>query len=85
MNSLIDKVLGSAKTALKNLWKAPQNKYHTMHFEGKNYINGKWRDTSETYTKLNPATGKTQGTFPLSGHMEEEMATESARNTFPWW
>ena len=56
-----------------------------MQFEGKNYINGKWQATEEMYTKLNPATGKSQGTFPLSGHMEVEMATESARNTFPKW
>jgi len=78
-------VLDSAKTVLKSLWKAPQNKYHTMYFEGKNYINGKWRGTHQTYSKLNPATGKPQGTFPLSGNMEVEMATESARNTFLKW
>jgi len=56
-----------------------------MNFEGRNYINGKWQTTAETYTKLNPATGKAQGAFPLSGHMEVEMAVESARNTFRKW
>jgi len=56
-----------------------------MYFEGKNYINGKWQGARQAYTKLNPATGKPQGSFPLSGHMEVEMATESARNTFLKW
>ena len=56
-----------------------------MNFEGRNYINGKWKATAEMYTKLNPATGKAQGAFPLSGHMEVEMAVESARRTFHKW
>ncbi|MAH50995.1 aldehyde dehydrogenase [Candidatus Pacearchaeota archaeon] len=84
MNSLIEKALGSAKTALKSLWNQPNN-YHFMNFEGRNYINGKWKATAEMYTKLNPATGKAQGAFPLSGHTEVEMAVESARRTFHKW
>ena len=54
-------------------------------FEGKNYINGKWGTTNQTYPKLNPATGKSLGDFPLSDHMEVEMAVESARRTFSSW
>ena len=53
--------------------------------EGKNYINGKWQTTDQTYTNLNPATGKVLGTFPLSGPMEVKMAIESARRTFHKW
>tara|TARA_R100000808_G_scaffold1950_1_gene8197 strand:- start:8582 stop:10117 length:1536 start_codon:yes stop_codon:yes gene_type:complete len=54
-------------------------------FEGRNYINGKWQATDEMYTKINPATGKAQGAFPLSGPIEVETAIESARSTFKKW
>jgi aldehyde dehydrogenase (NAD+) len=85
MNSLIEKAWGSVKTALNTSWKVPKN-YHNMNLEGKNYINGKWQQaTEEMYTKLNPATGKAQGVFPLSGPMEVEMAVEAARRTFHKW
>jgi len=75
------------QSMLKALWKAQKNysHYHTMQFEGRNYINGRWLTTKETYSELNPATGKTQGTFPKSGPMEVEMAVESARTTFKKW
>ena len=56
-----------------------------MQFEGRNYIDGKWRTTEETYTKINPSTAETQGTFPLSGPMEVEIAVETARRTFNKW
>tara|TARA_Y100000310_G_scaffold345553_1_gene466433 strand:- start:1237 stop:2766 length:1530 start_codon:yes stop_codon:yes gene_type:complete len=56
-----------------------------MQFEGKNYINGRWKTTSETYTKINPSTGKTLGILPNSGPMEVEIAVESARRTFHKW
>jgi aldehyde dehydrogenase (NAD+) len=84
MNSLIEKALGSARTVLKSLWNQPNN-YHFMQFEGKNYINGKWQEAHHMYTKLNPSTGKAQGAFPLSGHIEVETAVESARRTFHKW
>tara|TARA_R100000458_G_C8266225_1_gene241235 strand:+ start:268 stop:1818 length:1551 start_codon:yes stop_codon:yes gene_type:complete len=54
-------------------------------FEGRNYINGEWKETAEMYTKINPATGKAQGAFPLSGPIEVETAVESARRTFKKW
>ena len=36
------------------------------HFQGRNYINGEWETSSEMYEKINPATGKCQGSFPMS-------------------
>ena len=54
-------------------------------FIGKNFINGKWKTASESYDKLNPATGKRLGLFPLSGPIEVETAIESARRTFHRW
>ena len=75
------------KLMSKDLWKVPRNYnyYHTMQFEGKNYINGRWADTEEMYTKLNPASGKPQGVFPKSGPIEVEIAVEAARKTFKKW
>ena len=37
-------------------------------FEGQNYINGKWIPikNEDTYSKINPATGKYLGLFPKS-------------------
>jgi aldehyde dehydrogenase (NAD+) len=54
-------------------------------FEGRNYINGEWRATADMYTKLNPATGKAQGAFPLSNKSEVEKALLSARKAFRTW
>jgi aldehyde dehydrogenase (NAD+) len=54
-------------------------------FEGRNFINGEWRSTPEMYTKINPATGKAQGTFPLSGPSEVGKAVLSARRAFKSW
>ena len=54
-------------------------------FEGRNYINGEWRATPEMYTKINPATGKAQGAFPLSCKAEVNKALVSARNAFKKW
>ena len=54
-------------------------------FEGRNYINGEWRATSEMYTKINPATGKAQGAFPNSGPSEVSKAVLSARKAFKKW
>jgi len=54
-------------------------------FEGRNYINGEWRATSEMYTKINPATGKAQGAYPNSGPSEVSKAVLSARKAFKKW
>ena len=54
-------------------------------FEGRNYINGEWRATAEMYSKINPATGKAQGAFPLSGPSEIKKAVVSARKAFKTW
>ena len=37
------------------------------------------------YTKINPATGKAQGAFPLSCKAEVNKALVSARNAFKKW
>lgn len=54
-------------------------------FEGRNYINGEWRATAEMYTKVNPATGKAQGAFPMSNKSEVEKALLCARRAFKTW
>tara|TARA_Y100000593_G_scaffold35778_1_gene69856 strand:- start:11725 stop:13263 length:1539 start_codon:yes stop_codon:yes gene_type:complete len=54
-------------------------------FEGRNYINGEWRATSEMYTKINPSTGKAQGAFPSSGPSEVAKAVLCARKAFRKW
>ena len=82
MNSLIEKALGSAKTALKRLWKVLDN---NMDFEGRNYINGEWEATSEMYAKINPSTGKTQGAFPLTGPSDVGKAVLAAKTAFKKW
>ena len=69
---------------LMDLWKA-LNGNSMRDFEGRNYINGEWRATPEMYTKINPATGKAQGAFPLSGPNEVSKAVLTARNTFKKW
>ena len=69
---------------LKDLWKALKGN-SMRDFEGRNYINGEWRATPEMYTKINPATGKAQGAFPLSGPNEVSKAILTARNTFKKW
>ena len=68
----------------KDSWKAL--KVNSMRdFEGRNYINGEWKATPEMYTKLNPATGKAQGCFPMSGEPEVHQALLSARKAFRSW
>ena len=69
---------------LKDLWNALKGN-SMRDFEGRNYINGEWRATPEMYTKINPATGKAQGAFPLSGPNEVSKAILTARNTFKKW
>ena len=56
-----------------------------MQFEGRNYINNEWRATSEMYTKINPATGKALGAFPLSGPSDVSKAVLHARKAFKKW
>ena len=56
-----------------------------MKMEGRNYINGEWRTTPEMYTKINPSTGKAQGSFPSSGPNEVGKAVLSARKAFKKW
>ena len=69
---------------LKDLWRALKDN-SMRDFEGRNYINGEWRATADMYTKLNPATGKAQGAFPLSNKSEVEKALLSARKAFRTW
>ena len=54
-------------------------------FEGRNYIYGKWEATPEMYTKINPATGKAQGAFPLTDKAAVSKAVLSARKAFKKW
>ena len=72
------------KPMLKDLWKALKDD-SMRDFEGRNYVNGEWKATSEMYTKINPATGKAQGAFPLSNNSEVKQAILSARKAFKSW
>ena len=56
-----------------------------MQFEGRNYIDGQWQATELMYTKINPATGKALGAFPLTGPNEVGAAIDSARKAFEKW
>ena len=55
------------------------------HFQGRNYINGEWETSSEMYEKINPATGKCQGSFPMSNASTVTQAILSARKAFKKW
>jgi aldehyde dehydrogenase (NAD+) len=55
------------------------------NFEGRNYINGKWEVPGKLYTKINPSTGKVQGTFPLSDEASVHKAILSAQHAFKKW
>jgi aldehyde dehydrogenase (NAD+) len=85
MNLLIEKARDFVKAALKSSWKALKDNNDMRDFEGRNYINGEWRATSEMYTKINPATGKAQGAYPNSGPSEVSKAVLSARKAFKKW
>ena len=70
---------------LKHLWKALKVNNAMIDFEGRNFVNGEWKTTSAMYTKINPATGKEQGVFPLSTEGEVRQAVLSARKSFKKW
>ena len=55
------------------------------HFQGRNYVNGEWKTTAEVYAKINPATGKYQGSFPMSNASAVTQAVLSARKAFKKW
>jgi aldehyde dehydrogenase (NAD+) len=84
MSSLKEMATDFAKIMSKRLWKA-RRRYNMRDFEGRNYINGEWRATPEMYTKLNPATGKAQGVFPLSDRVAVQSAILAARRAFKPW
>tara|TARA_Y100001938_G_scaffold44200_3_gene61333 strand:- start:6289 stop:7824 length:1536 start_codon:yes stop_codon:yes gene_type:complete len=56
-------------------------------FEGKNYIDGKWIPIKDenTYSKINPSTGKYLGIFPESDKAVVHEAYLSARKAFSSW
>lgn len=54
--------------------------------QGRNYINGEWRDAPETFESLNPSdTRETVGIFPASGRVEADEAIAAAKAAFPVW
>ena len=55
------------------------------HFQGRNYVNGEWDTTAEMYTKINPANGDYQGSFPMSNGSAVAQAVLSARKAFKKW
>ena len=54
-------------------------------FKGKNYINGQWETTQESYSKINPATGDVLGIFPETKEEDVKKAVSVARETFEKW
>ena len=54
-------------------------------FKGKNYINGEWTITRETYANINPATGEILGLFPQTEESDIKSAVKVARETFLKW
>jgi aldehyde dehydrogenase (NAD+) len=56
------------------------------NYKGRNYINGLWLEPEEhTYSKIDPSTGKSMGTFPNSGEPVVHDAYVAARKTFDNW
>jgi aldehyde dehydrogenase (NAD+) len=54
--------------------------------QGRNYINGEWRDASETFESVNPSDiRETVGVFPASGKAEADEAIAAASAAFPSW
>ncbi|MFC8078695.1 gamma-aminobutyraldehyde dehydrogenase [Streptomyces sp. NPDC057307] len=53
----------------------------------RNYINGEFRDAADgrTIEVVNPATGETYATSPLSGQADVDAAMEAAAAAFPAW
>ncbi|MBI2675347.1 MAG: aldehyde dehydrogenase family protein [Candidatus Aenigmarchaeota archaeon] len=58
-----------------------------MVAEYKIYIAGKWTESEsgETFESLNPATGKTIGSFQKGSREDTRKAIESAENSFDGW
>ena len=54
-------------------------------FKGKNYVNGQWETTQESYSKINPATGDVLGIFPETKEEDVKKAVSVARETFEKW
>ncbi|WP_242158955.1 aldehyde dehydrogenase family protein [Aestuariivivens sediminis] len=54
------------------------------HKEYKNFINGKWVESSsnETFERISPGHGEVVGCYPLSNQRDTEIAILSARNAF---
>ncbi len=49
------------------------------------FINGKWHGGKKTFTSLNPATGKSIGSFALGTKKDVEKAIEAAEKALPEW
>jgi aldehyde dehydrogenase (NAD+) len=56
-----------------------------MIWNGKNYINGQFKQESETYENVNPATEEVLGVFPNSPESTVHEAVSSAREAFENW
>lgn len=58
-----------------------------MTYEIKNYINGEFRDTidGEKVDNINPATGKSIGSIPVSKSSDVEEAVVAAKKAFKSW
>jgi len=54
---------------------------------GRQMIGGQWREAADgrTLVSMDPATGKTLGTFPAGGAADADEAVRAARRAFPAW
>lgn len=55
------------------------------NLDGQNYVDGEFIKTDLLYEKVDPATGKVLGTFPLSTSNDVERSVSVARETFQKW
>jgi acyl-CoA reductase-like NAD-dependent aldehyde dehydrogenase len=54
--------------------------------QGRNFIRGRWKETTKTYRRENPAhPEETVGIYPLSGEGEAQEAFSAAEEAFPKW
>ncbi len=56
-----------------------------MVVKHKNYINGEWVGSGETFTKLNPATLERIGEFPKGNENDVNKAVDAAEDAFEKW
>ena len=52
---------------------------------GRNFIDGQWRESNQTFPKIDPCTEKKQAVFPQSNEGDVNEACDAARKSFDEW